>query len=343
MRIAVVGAEGAIDGASLAAADINAAGGINGRPIELVAVPELSGSSARDAIATAERLADDRGILAVVGHSGSSRSLAASQVYNARRVPQVAPNTSTPLYTRAGAYSFRLVAGDAHQAEFIAGHLGTLEPRPRVALVYSNDDYGRALHGALRRTLKTRGVTLTYESPFVELESFAGRVNDVVAAIAASAPDVLIWAGRPQELALARASLASALPRLTVLGTDAVGRFHTSSNAAQRQGDMMVSYVDTESPDAAFKSVRTRFEALHGAQFVDLAALSYDAVGVLAAALRAGATSRESIVRHLAGDAMRADGYAGITGRITFDVNGDAPPRYTLFTLRNDSLIRVVP
>ncbi len=60
LRIAVVGADGAIDGASLAAADINAAGGINGRPIELVFVPELSGSSVRDAIATAELLADGR-------------------------------------------------------------------------------------------------------------------------------------------------------------------------------------------------------------------------------------------------------------------------------------------
>ena len=59
--------------------------------------------------------------------------------------------------------------------------------------------------------------------------------------------------------------------------------------------------------------------------------------------MRAGATSRDAIRDYLSGDAMREAGHDGITGRIRFDANGDAPPRYVLFLLRNDSLVRVAP
>src|ERR1700741_12381 len=65
VRLGVVMGERGIAGARLAAADVNAAGGIDGRPLELEIVSG-SGVEARPAIAAAERLAADPKVLAVV-------------------------------------------------------------------------------------------------------------------------------------------------------------------------------------------------------------------------------------------------------------------------------------
>ena len=191
-------------GAELATADLNAAGGILGRPLELDIVEERHETTTREAIATAERLAADRRVLAVIGHHRSSVSLAASQVYNAGHLPQIAPNSSAPLYTLAGPYSYRLVASDVHQAEFIAARIAAMSPVPRIATLYVNDDYGRAFQGLLHGALREAGASPLYEAPFLEGEA---RLNlsrdDILRALDDIQPDLLIWIGAFEELGAA--------------------------------------------------------------------------------------------------------------------------------------------
>ena len=154
------------EGASRAAEKINAAGGINGHRLELRDVGGATSTSARMALETAERLASDPTVLAVVGHTNSSSSLAASQVYNARRLVQIAPTSTSPLYSHAGRYSFRLVTSDAHQGVFLADQVLARAPRPRTAVVFVNNDYGRPLHGVVIARLRSLGVTPVYDAPF---------------------------------------------------------------------------------------------------------------------------------------------------------------------------------
>lgn len=79
-RIGVVLDEDGARGATFAAQRINAAGGINGHPLELTMAGGASSTSARVSLAAAEQIASDPKVLAVVGHTNSSASLAASQV-----------------------------------------------------------------------------------------------------------------------------------------------------------------------------------------------------------------------------------------------------------------------
>src|SRR5688500_8753815 len=81
-RIGVVLERDGARGAQMAAAAVNAAGGIDGHPVEIVEETG-HGRVARTALKAAVRMVGDRAILGVVGHSSSGASLAASQVYNA--------------------------------------------------------------------------------------------------------------------------------------------------------------------------------------------------------------------------------------------------------------------
>ena len=172
-RIGVVLDEDGARGAAFAAQAVNAAGGINGHPLELKMVGGMSSTSARIALEAAEMIASDPKVLAVVGHTNSSASLAASQVYNAHRVLQIAPTSSTPFYSQAGRYSFRLVASDEFQGAFLAKQVIAQSPRPRTAVMFVNDDYGRALAAVLMRELHAAGSDPVYSAPYVEnLDSF---------------------------------------------------------------------------------------------------------------------------------------------------------------------------
>ncbi len=331
LRIGVVMTADGVIGAQLAAADVNASGGIHGRHLELVVVEEGHAALPQKAIATAERLTADRRVLAVIGHRGSSSSLVASQVYNASRVPQIAPNSSTPLYTQAGPYSFRLVASDVHQVKFIATRIAALSPAPRIATLYVNDDYGRALHDLLHVALRAAGKQPVYEAPFLEGEKrFTANRDEILRALESTLPDLLLWLGRSQELVLLRSPLRLALPSVRVLGSDAALVGSSFAGLPVFAGDWMVSYVDSTAPRPALQSVAQRFTSASGGPLTDAAALTYDAVGVVAAALRAGASDREGIRRYLDSLTLQGPAYPGITGGIQFDANGDALPSYTL-------------
>lgn len=333
LRIAVVGGYGSPLGAVLAAQDINAAGGINGRQLEVGIVDEGGLVLPQQALATAESLSADPRVLAVVGHGESGTSLVASQVYNARHVVQIAPNTSTPLYTQAGRYSFRLVASDENQAAFMAARVAAISPAPRLAVLYVNDDYGRALRGALRTALQKTGTTVAYEVPFLAAAPFVKNLDDLVRSLVIAKPDLLLWLGLPRELVLLRPKLRVALPHMRLFGSDATAGVRLPVDLKWLDGDWLVSFADLTAQRPALQQVAARFRAQRGESLVDAAALTYDAVTILAEALRAGAVDREGIHRYLEASAASGRVFQGITGTISFDANGDARPSYVLLEI----------
>ena len=102
--------------AELAAEEINAAGGINGRRLELVARDDYADPDS--AVFVASDLYDSD-VSAVVGHLFSGTTLAAAPVYNggADPVAAISPSSSSPEVTTAGDYTFRVCPSDlAHGA-----------------------------------------------------------------------------------------------------------------------------------------------------------------------------------------------------------------------------------
>jgi branched-chain amino acid transport system substrate-binding protein len=259
VRIGIVLSSEGVEGARFAASDINASGGIGGRPLALSVMSAGPGTAARPAIVAAESLANDPSVIAVVGHSNSNASLAASQIYNARRIVQIAPTSSTPLLSRAGPFTFRLVAGDIHQARYLAALIAAGGARPRTAIFFVNDDYGHALERELRARLDDGHVPVVYEAPYSE----AGEIADAPAiarAVARSRPEVLVWLGRGPHLIQLLPGLRHAIPSLRVLASDGIDNAATRSTT---NGALIgVRYVSFLSLDAARKPLsvlRTRF------------------------------------------------------------------------------------
>jgi branched-chain amino acid transport system substrate-binding protein len=130
--------------AELAAEEINAGGGIGGRPLELVLRDDYADPDS--AVFVASDLYTSR-VSAVVGHLFSGMTLAAAPVYNGGDDPVVAisPSSSSPDVTAAGDYTFRVCPSDQAHGTVLAHWVRDRLGLTHGAVLYLNDEYGRGI------------------------------------------------------------------------------------------------------------------------------------------------------------------------------------------------------
>jgi branched-chain amino acid transport system substrate-binding protein len=318
------------EGAQLAVDELNESGGINGRPVALRVMGGGASALAGPALAAAESLSADRSVVAVVGHSNSSASLSASQIYNARRLVHIAPTSSSPMLTTAGPYTFRMVGSDIHQARFLADAVMS-EPGPhRIAAIYVNDDYGHALHREVRSELASHGIAPVYQAPYAEHREI-GHPAEMIAAMVAAGATHLLWLGRSPQLIAIMGGLRGELPGLRVIASDGTQNATALANRdSALTGVRVVSFLSSDTTSANIAMVRARYRATSNQPFTAEIALAYDAVHLIAMAVRAKGTDRERIREYLAGVGTEHSAHRGASGDIGFDVNGDPRTSYHL-------------
>ena len=125
----------------LAIDEVNAKGGVNGRPIELVLFDDASNPAV--ARANAQTIADSP-CVAVLGHFLSSTSLAAAPAYKDARIPALTGSAAADDLTSGNEYYFRALTPISTQARSIAEHLRAVMKEPKVRLVHTRDAYGES-------------------------------------------------------------------------------------------------------------------------------------------------------------------------------------------------------
>src|SRR6266404_3304081 len=125
----------------LAIDEVNAKGGVNGRPIELVLFDDASNPAV--ARANAQAIADSP-CAAVLGHFLSSTSLAAAPAYKDARIPALTGSAAADDLTSGNEYYFRALTPISTQARSIAEHLRAVMKEPKVRLFHTRDAYGES-------------------------------------------------------------------------------------------------------------------------------------------------------------------------------------------------------
>lgn len=301
----------------------------------VIASPASTATGAEEAIAQANAFVIDPRVVAVVGHSNSASSLAASQIYNSAGLVQIAPTTTAPVYGQAGPFSFRLVPSDTLQAAYLSKALRHHWPGSRIAVVHVNDDYGRGLLRVLRPQLDS----VVFEGLYAD-GADSTDVMRLRSEIADSRPDALVWLGRPGTLGMMLPSLRAVLPDLAVVCADACDVAAVYSNrAGQFTGLHFVRFLDPASPDSAMRSFQVRYREQTGEVASSEALLTYDAVSLVRAALRDGARTRAEVREYLRSLGAARPAFEGITGRIEFDASGAFVRTYGLAEVRATGVV----
>jgi len=331
-RVGVVGSPQDIAAAKLAVIEAMAAN--PGLAIELIERPREQATS-DPALEVAEELIRHPGLIAVVGHSNSVASLAASQVYNEAGVVQIAPSSTAPSYSLAGPFSFRIVPSDTAQAARLLALAGA-DGAQRIAVVYANDDYGRGLYGHMRPALRA---ALVFEAPYQE-GGTALQFTPLGESIAASRPDLLLWLGRESGLGATLAVLETMGLRPPVLASDGVDNPRVYENAdGIFTGVRLLRFVDLAAPDPALAAFRDRMAEAGEAFLSAESVLTYDATGLVIQAILDGMSTAEQLRQYLTELGSLRPAYAGLAGPIVFDSAGDALRDYHLAEVTPDGVV----
>lgn len=166
---------------------VNAAGGVNGRTIKLVARDD--GYEPDKAVAAVKALIEEDKVFALVGSVGTPTTLAAVPAINAEGIPMIGPFTGAQgLREPLNRNLFHLRASYFDETERIVQHLTTLGIT-KIAVFYQNDSYGKAGLEGVTRALAKRNLK---PAAAVTVERNSVDVSTALAGILASAPEAVV-------------------------------------------------------------------------------------------------------------------------------------------------------
>ncbi|MEK6960271.1 MAG: ABC transporter substrate-binding protein [Nanoarchaeota archaeon] len=326
--------EAAMESAQLAADEINAEGGIHGRPLEIDFQDHQC--DPKTALSLFESLSSAKNISIFTSAACSGTVLAIAPVLDARGALLLGTIVTTPKITNLSPYVFRNWASDARESELFAREIKGRGYR-RIGIINEETDYAQGLRIWLEKNLQGFGVE-------VFAESFASGSTDVRSQLAK------LKEAQPEMIFISPQTVTSGdvvLKQLQEIGFS--GALFVNDNILKSvdlrsryssllEGAISADYVAEESD--SFRSFMERYQQKYGHDCAqtNICAGVYDAINLLADAIRSRGEDADGVRVFLG-----RIGYDGVSGRISFDSNNDrANANYALFVIRDGMPVRVL-
>ena len=124
---------------TLAVEQYNAARGPEDPIVEIVAYDDMA--DPKEAATVANKLASDTDVVAVIGHTNSSCTLAGAPIYETAGLVDITTGSSSPKISEAGPYIFRTWNSDVYTAKYNVTALLDMGCE-NIGIIYENNDYG---------------------------------------------------------------------------------------------------------------------------------------------------------------------------------------------------------
>ena len=318
------------DGIVMAIEEVNAHGGVHGKPVRVIYEDDKSNS--QEAANKVRQLIDRDGAVAILGEVASSRSLAGGLICNTKKIPMVTPSSTAVDVTEGREYVFRTCFTDAQQGEVAARFVKETLKKDRVAIFYAaQDNYSSGLADTFKSAFVGLGGTITLEKGYQKGET---KFTTYLQAIKASGADMIFAPVYYNDMAqigpqAAQVGIASS-SFIGGDGWDADDLLETTG--AELDGSF---FTDAYAPDvpwpnsAAFvKAFKAKYGRVPGA----IAAQGYDGAKLLCEAIeRAPQVTPEAIKTALAA----TKDFAGATGTLTIDAHHDANKPVCIVQVKN--------
>jgi branched-chain amino acid transport system substrate-binding protein len=340
------------NGALLAAQDINAAGGVLGRKIEIILRDTQTNPTA--AVDAAKKLVDIDKVVAITGALSSGVTIpVATSVSIPSKVVQISPaSTSEKITTLAdNDYIFRTVPMDALQAPALAEVMSKDKHYKKVSIVYVNNDYGEGLAKGLKASFEKVGGHVTALVPYNKQQaSYRGEAQKAIE----GNPQAVVMIAYPQFGAV----IMRQIVELGFKGGFVYADGMKAPEIAKNVGDKYVENTYGTAPGNPNKKMTEWFQNHYKAKFGEMPPkpyidTEYDAVVLIALAIaKGGEASTEAVHKNLRAVAdpsgIKVDArhlkkafklikegkninYEGVSGSCNFDKYGDVPGSYEVW------------
>ncbi|MCG8531544.1 MAG: branched-chain amino acid ABC transporter substrate-binding protein [Desulfovibrionales bacterium] len=208
-----------VNAAKIVVEKVNAAGGINGKMIELLIQDEQC--KAEQATNVATKLVSD-GATVILGHICSGATKAALPIYNENKVITMSPSATNPALTKSGDNPtfFRTIAPDDLQAQLAVNFAINKLGAKKIAVMHDKGDYGKGFAEFVRTFVEKDGNATV--ALFEGVTPGAPDYSAVVQKIRRSKADTVIYGGYHPEAAKLVSQMRKKRIKANFVGADGV-------------------------------------------------------------------------------------------------------------------------
>jgi branched-chain amino acid transport system substrate-binding protein len=324
------------DASIMAVEEINASGGVLGRPLELVVLDD-AGDPAQ-AVAVAHKLCEDQEIVAVMGHAFSGTTIPTMPVYNECRLAQLELGSNPRITVQGYDHVFRITCAN----DLIAGYAGAdyvVEKKAikSVAVIHNKTMWGEAVATVFMKRCEELGVKIT---SFQGIDANAVDFTPTLTKVNAENPEAVYFAGY-SESALVRNQMSDLGMKQLYIAAEATSSEYV--DAVKERG--IGTLAPTAAPPTDFRPETRKFTAAFKARWgkepEEWSPVYYDVVYAVAAAIKqAGAADRNAIIKALHNIEVPS---IIQTGGLAWDATGEpVHPVAFVWELQPDLQMRVV-
>ncbi len=308
--------------------DINVAGGVLGRPIEIV---EYDNQSTPIGSKKAAQEVVKQDVVAVIGGCWSSNTKILAEILQKEGIPLITPLATQPEVTEIGDYVFRVCYTDPFQGKVMAKFAwDDLSAKTAALFINVDSSYSQSIAKEFAESFETMGGTVVGSYDYLRSETdFSVIVSKVVQAH----PDVVYLSGYSRDSTMIILQFHNMGEQMQFLGGDGWNSETMYGYGNQElDGNYYTNHWHKENPNPISESLQKRYadESFKGARLM----LAHDALMVLVDAIeRAGSVDRSVLKTTL----RATSGFQGATGMISFNAKGDPVKPAVILRLENGS------
>lgn len=311
------------NGADLAVADINAAGGVLGKTLKLQVGDDAC--DPKQAVAIANQMAGDD-VALVAGHFCSGSSIPASNVYGESDVVMISPASTNPALTdqRAGPNIYRVIGRDDKQGGVAGAYLAENFGDKNIAIIDDKTAYGKGLADEVKKALNAAGVQEVLNESYTAGEK---DYSALVSKLKQADVDALFIGGYHTESGLIlRQMRDQGMDTVLMSGDALVTQEFWSITGPAGEGTLMTFSPDPRKSPAAAEVV-ARFKE-KGVEPEGYVLYTYAAIQAWKqAAEKAGTTDTAAVLK-----ALNENEFDTVIGKFRFDEKGDPSlPPYAVY------------
>ncbi len=307
--------ESALNGAKLAVKQINDAGGIKGKKLELVVYDDQA--SPKEAVPIAIKLITKDKVLAGVSGSYSGATRASASIYQSHKVPYISAYAIHPGITKAGDYVFRASFLGVVEGRAGAKLIGDILNKKKVVIITLKNDFGKSLSEGFRSVADKYGIKIINEYEYSIKDR---QFGPIVAKVKADKPDAIYASGYFFTAGPLVNQLRSAGINVPIIGQEGYDSEKFIEIAGKNaEGVIITTSLDRDSENPETKKFIKEYIAMTNQKPDMVAASGHTAIKIIADAIKHAKSLSHKDIR----DAIASSKVQASTGNISFNSLGE--------------------
>ena len=322
------------NGVQMAVDEINAAGGIAGRPVELLIQDDLGTPEGARA---ADRALIEANVVAIIGHMTSSQTMAALEVVEKAGIPLISPTTSTTALDHLNDHFFRVIPSNATEGKLLARRAWKRHIT-RIVIVYDHDNapFGQALAEAFTQEYQSLGGEVVALVPFSSSQE--PNMNMLASQLQATGAEGVFIIASANDTALIAQHIRINGWSVPLFIS---GWAHTNTliqiGGRAVEGAELITHFDIDTQTQPYREFVACYQERFGQPPTFAAIQSYEAMMVLAQALEKVETQGLNLSQAL----VSTRDFPGLTGPITLNQYGNSVRPHYLIAVQGGKFITI--